>query len=172
MSGLDRRLLQYVPAVRGFVWLGAAIGVASALLVIAQAGLLAEMIAAEFLGGAPLAALTMPLVALAGVVVGRPALGWAAEAVAGHAATTAVAQLRAALRDHVLRLGPRHPGLPSAGQPATLASRATDRTALVVSHRPDELPGFPRVGLPAAIRRSLTDAVGAAPPDRGSAPRP
>ncbi|MHA6616825.1 thiol reductant ABC exporter subunit CydD [Pseudonocardia sp. DLS-67] len=126
MSGLDRRLLRHAPAVRGFVGLGAGIGLASAVLVIAQAGLLADTIAAAFLGGAGLETLAVPLAALACVVVGRAALGWAAEVAAARAATTAVAQLRAALLDHVLRLGPRHPGLPSTGQLATLASRGVD----------------------------------------------
>ncbi|MFD1531562.1 thiol reductant ABC exporter subunit CydD, partial [Pseudonocardia aurantiaca] len=42
------------------------------------------------------------------------------------AAASVVAQLRAALLDHVLRLGPRHTGVPSTGQLATLASRGVD----------------------------------------------
>jgi hypothetical protein len=51
MSGLDRRLLRNITAARRFVALVAAIGLASALLLIAQAGLLAEVISAAFLGG-------------------------------------------------------------------------------------------------------------------------
>jgi hypothetical protein len=43
MSGLDRQLLQRVPPVRGVVGLGAAIGVASAVLVIVRAELLADL---------------------------------------------------------------------------------------------------------------------------------
>ena len=109
-DGLDRRLLRLAPAVRGFVVLGAAIGVATAVLVIAQAGLLADTIARAFLGGAGLAELALPLVLLLAVVVGRAALGWAGEVAAQRAAAAVVAQVRARLLDHVLRLGPRHPG--------------------------------------------------------------
>ncbi|MFD1531563.1 hypothetical protein, partial [Pseudonocardia aurantiaca] len=82
MTGLNRRLLQHAPAVRGFVGLGAAIGVATALLVIAQAGLLAEAITAAFLGGAGLADLAALVTALVGVVLGRAALAWGAEVAA------------------------------------------------------------------------------------------
>ncbi len=60
------------------------------------------------------------------MVVGRAALGWAGEAAAHRAAAATVAQLRAALLDHVLRLGPRHPALPPSGQLATLATRGVD----------------------------------------------
>ena len=126
MTALDRRLLRHAPAIRGFVGLSAGIGVATALLVIVQAGLLAQAIASAFLGGAGLADLAVPLVALVCVVLGRAALGWGAEVAAQRAAAAVVAQLRAALLDHVLRLGPRHPGLPSTGQLATLASRGVD----------------------------------------------
>jgi ATP-binding cassette subfamily C protein CydCD len=126
MTALDRRLVRHAPAIRGFVGLSAGIGVATALLVIAQAGLLAEAIAAAFLGGAGVADLAVPLVALVGVVLARAALGWGGEVAAQRAAAAVVAQLRAALLDHLLRLGPRHPGLPSTGQLATLASRGVD----------------------------------------------
>jgi len=37
-----------------------------------------------------------------------------------------VAGVRSRLLDHVLLLGPRHPGLPSAGQMAALAGRGVD----------------------------------------------
>jgi ATP-binding cassette, subfamily C, bacterial CydCD len=121
-----RRLLRHVPAVRGFVGLAAAIGVVTALLVIAQAELLANTVARAFLGGAGAAELTVPLVALLGVVLGRAALGWGGEIASQRAAASAVAQLRAVVLDHVLRLGPRHPGLPSTGQLATLAGRGVD----------------------------------------------
>ncbi|GAA5110132.1 thiol reductant ABC exporter subunit CydD [Pseudonocardia adelaidensis] len=126
MTALGRRLLWHAPAIRGFVGLSAGIGVATALLVITQAGLLAEAIAAAFLDGAGLADLAVPLVALACVVLARAALGWAGEVAAQRAAAAVVAQLRATLLDHVLRLGPRHPELPSVGQLATLASRGVD----------------------------------------------
>src|SRR3981081_3171152 len=69
-SAPTRRPLRPVPAVRGFVGLAAAIGVVTALLVIAQAELLANTVARAFLGGAGPAELTVPLVALLGRVLG------------------------------------------------------------------------------------------------------
>src|SRR5690242_13221062 len=86
MTALGRRLLRYAPAIRGFVGLSAGIGVATALLVITQAGLLAEVIATAFLDGAGLADLAVPLVALVGVVLARAALGWGGEVAAQRAA--------------------------------------------------------------------------------------
>jgi ATP-binding cassette subfamily C protein CydCD len=126
VTAVDRRLLSRVPVVRGYVLLGAAIGVATALLVIVQAGLLAHVVADAFLGGEGLGELAPPLVGLLVVVAARAVLGWAGEAAAHRAAAAAVAQVRATLLDHVLRLGPRHPGLPGAGQLATLATRGVD----------------------------------------------
>ncbi|GAA1319198.1 thiol reductant ABC exporter subunit CydD [Pseudonocardia xinjiangensis] len=126
MTAPTRRLLRHAPAVRRFVGVGAAIGVATALLVIAQAELLATTVASGFLGGAGVAELAAPLMALSAVVLGRAALSWGAEVAAQRAAAAAVTQLRAAVLDHVLRLGPRHPGLPATGGLATLASRGVD----------------------------------------------
>ena len=126
MTAVDRRLLRLAPALRGFVILAAATGVVTALLVITQAGLLAEVIAGAFLGGAGLGELTLPLVLLLAVVAGRAAVAWGGEVAAQRAAASVVGQLRTCLLDHVLRLGPRHPGLPSTGALATLASRGVD----------------------------------------------
>lgn len=96
-NGTTRRLLQHAPAVRVFIGLGAAIGVVTALLVIAQAGLLSSTVARAFLGGTGLAELAVPLVALLGVVLATAALGWGGEVAAQRAAAGAVAQLRAAV---------------------------------------------------------------------------
>jgi ATP-binding cassette subfamily C protein CydCD len=126
MAGLDRRLLRHAPAVRGFVVLAAALGVVTALLVVTQAGLLADVIAPAFLGGAGLVELTPALVLLLCVVAGRAAVGCGGEVAAQRAAASVVGQLRARLLDHVLRLGPRHPELPSTGELATLAGRGVD----------------------------------------------
>ncbi|GAA4694164.1 thiol reductant ABC exporter subunit CydD [Pseudonocardia yuanmonensis] len=123
---LDRRLLQHVPALRGYVGVGAAIAVLSAGLVIAQAGLLADVVSRAFLDGAGLAELAPQLGLLAAAVAGRAVLGWAAEVAAQRAAAAGTTQLRSALLDHVLRLGPRYPGLPGTGRLATLAGHGVD----------------------------------------------
>ena len=126
MSGSARRLLRTTSAARGAVVLAAAVGVGTAVLVIAQAGLLSDTVTRAFLGGAGLGDLAVPLAALTAVVAARALLGWAGEAAAHRAAAAVVAQVRARLLDHVLRLGPRHPGLPSTGRLATLVSRGVD----------------------------------------------
>ncbi|HEY6425083.1 MAG TPA: thiol reductant ABC exporter subunit CydD [Pseudonocardiaceae bacterium] len=126
MRPLDPRLLRHASAARGFVVLAAVTGVATAALLIIQAGLLADIIARAFLGGAGLTELAVPLSLLLGAVAGRAALSWAAEAAAHRASASVIGQLRSALLDHVLRLGPRHPELPSTGRLATLAGRGVD----------------------------------------------
>ena len=126
MKPLDPRLLRHVRPARTFVVLTAAAGVATAALVVAQADLLSQIVARAFLEGAPLAALTALLAGLAVVVAGRALLAWATDATAVRASARVVGQLRADLVDHVLRLGPRDPRLPSTGELGTLATRGVD----------------------------------------------
>jgi hypothetical protein len=57
----------------------AAIGVVAGLLVVVQAGLLADLVARAFLGGDGIAKLTPSLLALAGMVAARAVLGWAGD---------------------------------------------------------------------------------------------
>ena len=106
MKPLDPRLLRHARrAVAAIAGLGA-LGLASALLVIAQAWLLATMIANVFIDHATLAACAVPLAALAAVTVGRATVAWAAQAVAYHACAEAKTELRTALLARVLALGP------------------------------------------------------------------
>ena len=125
MSGSARRLLRTTSAARGADRARGRVGIATAVLVIAQAGLLADTITRAFLCGAGLDELAVPLAAFLrrgrprGARVGRRGRR-------PRAAAAVVASLRARLLDHVLRLGPRHPGLPSTGRLATLASRGVD----------------------------------------------
>jgi ATP-binding cassette subfamily C protein CydCD len=106
MKPLDPRLLR--PARRATVPIAVLVvlGLASAALVIAQAWLLATMIANVFIDKATLAACTGPLAALAAVTVGRAAIAWAAQAAAHRAAAEAKTELRGALLARVLALGP------------------------------------------------------------------
>ncbi|NMO88228.1 thiol reductant ABC exporter subunit CydD [Actinomycetospora sp. TBRC 11914] len=126
MTPLDPRLLRHVRPARTFVVLTAAAGVAVAGLVVAQADLLSRTVARAFTDGAGLDVLA-PLV-LALVVVGgtRAVLTWATEAAAVRTSALVRARLRADLVDHVLRLGPRDPRLPSTAELAVLATRGVD----------------------------------------------
>ncbi|GAA4783353.1 thiol reductant ABC exporter subunit CydD [Actinomycetospora chlora] len=126
MKPLDPRLLRQVRPARTFVVLTAAAGVATAGLVVAQADLLSRVVARAFLDRTPLAALTGLLVGIAVVVAGRALLVWATEAAAVRASARVIGTLRADLVDHVLRLGPRDPRLPSTGELGTLATRGVD----------------------------------------------
>jgi len=126
MKGTARHLTCIAPAARRSVAVTAGISVVAALLVVVQAGLLADLVAGAFLGGAGVAALTPALCALAGVVAARALLSWAGEMAAHRTGALVVAQVRGRLLDHVLRLGPRHPGLPPTGQLAALAGRGVD----------------------------------------------
>lgn len=126
MKPLDPRLLRHAAAARRFVLLAAGLAVASAVLVIVQAQLLATGVTRAFLGGAGLAELEPVLLGLMAVVTGRAILGWAGEVAAHRAATDVIRQLRTRLVHHVLALGARRPELPPDGELATLATRGLD----------------------------------------------
>lgn len=126
MKPLDPRLLRYARTTRVFLLASVALGAATAGLIIAQATLLAEMIARAFLGGASLADLRTPMMLLLGVVAGRTLVAWLQE-VAAHRSSAAVkSQLRGRLLEHALRLGPRWLAGERSGELATLATRGVD----------------------------------------------
>src|SRR5205814_2366355 len=76
---LDPRLLRHARATRGYLAATAVLGAAGAVLIVAQASLLATGIAAVAVGGAGPRALRGTLVALGAVVAGRALLAWARE---------------------------------------------------------------------------------------------
>jgi thiol reductant ABC exporter CydD subunit len=123
---LDPRLLAHARASRTYVAATAGIGVAAALLVIAQAGLLASGITAAFLDGADLVDLRPTLVALAVVVAGRVLLAWVQESAAYRASAAVKSSLRADLVDRAVRLGPVWLGGQRSGELTTLATRGVD----------------------------------------------
>jgi ATP-binding cassette subfamily C protein CydD len=140
---LDPRLLRRVRAARRYVALSAALGTATAALVVAQGVLLAAVIAGAVAAasrtgpdaagpGTPLAA---PLAALAAVVLARAAVAGAAERFGHRAATSVVGELRGQLVRQVAALRGRASGPggsggsggsgDSAGEPVALATLAT-----------------------------------------------
>ncbi len=123
---LDPRLLRYARGVRTL--LIGSIGVASgtALLVVAQAFCLGDVVSRVFLDGATFADVRPVIVTLALVILGRVALATLGETLAQRAATRTSAQLRAALLGHVVRLGPVWLSGERRGQIATLATRGVD----------------------------------------------
>jgi ATP-binding cassette subfamily C protein CydCD len=133
VRALDPRLLRYARATRTFLFASVGLGVLAALLIVAQAWLLADVVAGAFVHGRSLAQLQTQLVWLLAVVVARAMVAWAAELAAARASAQAKSQLRGALLERVARLGPsgaRGQGTPhrrgQTGELAVLATRGID----------------------------------------------
>ena len=105
VPALDPRLLGRARAVRSLLVADAFLGVASALLVLAQAVLLARVAARAF-GGASLDDVASPLGALVVVVLARAVTAWGFETAGRRAATQVVSQLRLDLVETRLRHSP------------------------------------------------------------------
>ncbi len=105
MRGLDKRLLRRARAVRTALAADAVLGVLGAVLVLAQATLLASVIARAW-GGASLHALRGELAALVAVVIARAGLAWGFEVVGRRAAASVLGDLRMALVRRRLRDAP------------------------------------------------------------------
>jgi thiol reductant ABC exporter CydD subunit len=99
---LDPRLVHRVRAVRALLVADAVLGVLAALLVLAQAVLLARVAARGF-AGADLRELTLPLVLLVAVAACRGAAAWGFESVGRRAAASALSDLRLDLVGRRLR---------------------------------------------------------------------
>ncbi|WP_206796394.1 thiol reductant ABC exporter subunit CydD [Amycolatopsis sp. MtRt-6] len=130
MKPLDPRLLRHASAVRPFVLACAALGVLTAMLVLAQAELLAKTITWAFLDGFGLLSLALPLGLLVLVVFARAGLAWLSETTAHRAAARALAQLRETVVAAALRIGPRR------------ADRSPAEVAALATHGVDRLEGY------------------------------
>jgi ATP-binding cassette, subfamily C, bacterial CydCD len=106
MRPLDPRLLKHARRAVVPIAVLAALALATALLVVAQAWLLATVITRAFIDKATLPGLVTPIAVLAGVTVARAAVTWAAQASAHRASAAAKTELRAGLLARVLALGP------------------------------------------------------------------
>ncbi len=118
MQPLDPRLVREVPAVRRFLVACGALGVASAVAIVAQAALLGRVVAGAFLSHESLHRLAAPLVALAAVSVVRGVLGWAFESGGSLAAASTLSTLRARVLANVVRARPGGLGELRAGEVA------------------------------------------------------
>lgn len=94
---LDPRLLRHTRASGPYLAASVLIGCLTAGLVIVQAYLLAEAVAAVTLA---------PLLPLAGIVAGRALLAWVQEVAARRASAAVKSALRIKLLEHAVRLGP------------------------------------------------------------------
>ena len=126
MKALDARLLRHARATRTFVLACISLGVLSALLMVAQAWLLADVVSRAFRGGEGLGRLHGPLTALLVVVLARAARAWAAEIMAARASAQAKSQLRGALIRCTAEIGLDSSREQRAGGLALLATRGID----------------------------------------------
>ena len=105
-SPFDPRLLRYARTTRRFVVLAVAVGGATALLVVAQAWLIATVVNEAFFHHGSLTSLRDPLGLLLAVIVGRAVLAWATERAAHRASASAKSELRHSAAEHIAALGP------------------------------------------------------------------
>ena len=123
---LDPRLLHYARATRRYLVVAVVIGALTALLVIAQAWLLANVVAGAFVHHKGLAELKLPVLLLLAVIIGRAALGWASEFAANRASASAKSDLRVALARRIADLGPAAIDRERSGSLAVLATTGID----------------------------------------------
>jgi thiol reductant ABC exporter CydD subunit len=126
VRALDPRLLRYARATRTFLFVSVGLGVLSALLIVAQAWLLADVVASAFRGGRDLAQLRAPLIVLLCVVLARASVAWGAELAASRSSARAKSQLRAVLLRRVAELGLDSSRKERTGELAILATRGVD----------------------------------------------
>ena len=125
MRPLDPRLLRYASAARWFLLVGAALGLAQTLVVVAFAWFLSRAISLAVAGYGP-AELAPTLGALIVVVVARAALVWLLEVAASRGAASVKSQLRARVLGRLAERGPDWlAGTQSAGV-ATLVGQGLD----------------------------------------------
>ncbi|NEE22743.1 hypothetical protein G3M58_91865, partial [Streptomyces sp. SID7499] len=106
MKPIDPRLLHHARATRLFLAAVVALGLVGALLVIAQAMLIAEIVVGGFEGGLTVTALRTPLLLLASVALGRALVAWLTELAAHRASAAVKSELRGRLLERAARLGP------------------------------------------------------------------
>jgi ATP-binding cassette, subfamily C, bacterial CydCD len=148
VRALDPKLLRYARATRAFLCASVGLGVLSALLIVAQAWLLADVVAGAFRHGRGLEQLRTPLIALLCVVVARAVVAWAAELAASRSSARAKSQLRAALLEHV-------------AQPVRDGSRAqgTGALAILATRGIDALDGYFSLYLPQLLLAAIVPLV-------------
>jgi len=125
MAAFDRRLLQQAREARIALAADAALGLVAALLVLAQAVLLADVAARSF-DGASLHDVLLPLALLSAVVCGRAAAAWGFEVVGRRAAGRILSRLRLSLVERRLRGHPASLDGAESSELSTLAVTGVD----------------------------------------------
>ena len=106
-SGIvDPRLLRYTRGTRGFLVLTVVLGGVTAGLVLAQAWLIANTISDVVEGRWSVAQVRILVILLLAVIVGRSLVAWLGERAAHRASASAKSDLRTALVEKIIQLGP------------------------------------------------------------------
>ncbi len=125
-GALDPRLMHYAQATRRFLVLAVAVGGLTALLVLAQAWLIATVVAGAFVHHESLGTLRDPIVLLAAVVLSRAVLAWASEGAAHRASAAAKSELRGTAAAKVAAIGPAGLDGRDAGELSVLLTTGID----------------------------------------------
>ncbi|WP_405949214.1 thiol reductant ABC exporter subunit CydD [Streptomyces prunicolor] len=126
MKPIDPRLLRYARATRLFLMAVVALGAVGALLVIAQAMLIAEVVVGAFQHRMSVGELGTPLLLLASVAVGRALVSWLTELAAHRASAAVKSELRGRLLERSVELGPGWLSGQRTGSLVALATRGVD----------------------------------------------
>jgi len=122
----DSRLVHYARATRTYLIISVAVGGVAAFLVIAQAWLIAMVVAKAFLDHRSAASLRTPLLALLAVVAARAVLAWASERAAFRASASVKSDLRRSAATRIGALGPAGLDGRDAGQLTVLLTTGID----------------------------------------------
>lgn len=123
---IDPRLLRYARATRLFLGAVIGLGVAGAVLVIAQAMLIADVVVGAFQHGMGVAELRTPLLLLVAVACGRALVSWLTELAAHRASAAVKSELRGRLLERAAALGPGWLSGQRTGSLINLATRGVD----------------------------------------------
>jgi len=125
-GAIDPQLVRYARATRPFIAASVALGFALALLLIAQAWLIATIVCAAFQNGRSLADEAAPLAALLGLVIARGVVAWGSELTAARASARAKSELRMSLLAAAARDAADPRMRTRSGEVAILATRGID----------------------------------------------
>lgn len=123
---IDPRLLRYARATRLFLMAVVGLGAVGALLVIAQAMLIAEVVVGAFQHRMSVGELGTPLLLLVAVAVGRALVSWLTELAAHRASAAVKSELRRRLLERSVELGPGWLSGQRTGSLVALATRGVD----------------------------------------------
>ncbi|MFD0002968.1 thiol reductant ABC exporter subunit CydD [Streptomyces sp. NPDC127178] len=123
---IDPRLLRYARATRLFLIAVVGLGAVGAVLVIAEAMLIAEAVVGAFQHGMSAAELRTPLMLLVAVAIGRALVAWLTELAAHRASAAVKSELRGRLLERATELGPDWLSGQRTGSLVALATRGVD----------------------------------------------